>query len=388
MEGVDHIMSRKTNFRSNGHDYYRVSRVIGHDPVTGEPISKQFTGHSKKEADAKCAAFFEKKRSGFTTENKIFGKEADDFIYNVFAKDPKKKDTTKELYISAWKRIIEPSELYISDLDTVDAKAIQAVYNNSRAAFSARNAADKLMKLLYAYLDSNGIARDITGTLVVYKDEIPTAATDDVITWTKDEVETIIDGFSKADPRFRFKFLVILALYSGCRISELLALQYSDIVNGNIIINKQVAYKKQFSQEGKEEKSELVIRPPKSPSSNRLIPIHPMILKELEKHREWHEREMERNHYHTDYIFTTNSGGFVDRHDVQHAMDRYYKRIGIEKKKFHAFRATFATTLAHNGVPIHTVSALLGHADVRVTLKYYVDIPMEDKVTAVNSLAF
>lgn len=90
----------------------------------------------------------------------------------------------------------------------------------------------------------------------------------------------------------------------------------------------------------------------------------------------------------SDYIFTTASGGFVDRHDVQHAMERYYKRIGIEKKKFHAYRATFATTLAHNGVPIHTVSSLLGHADVRVSLKYYVDIPMEDKAVAVNSLKF
>ena len=36
-------------------------------------------------------------------------------------------------------------------------------------------------------------------------------------------------------------------------------------------------------------------------------------------------------HYKTDYIFTTASGGFIDRHDVQHAMERYYKRIGIEK---------------------------------------------------------
>ena len=381
-------MARKTNFASNGHDYYRVSKVIGHDPHSGKPIVKQFTGKSKKEAEAKRDAFLEKKRSGFSTEAKIFGREADDYIYNVFARDPKKKDSTKELYISAWKRIIEPSDLYFSDLKDVDAKLIQEVYNNSKASYSARNAADKLMKLFYAYLDANGVARDVTKSLVVYKDEMPTDSQDDIVTWTEEEAHTILNNFDKADPRFRFRFLVVLAIYAGCRISELLALRYSDIVNGNIIISKQVAYKRQFSQDGKEEKPELVIKPPKTPSSNRLIPVNPAILEELKRHRDWHEREMERNHYKTDYIFTTASGGFIDRHDVQHAMERYYKRIGIEKKKFHAYRATFATTLAHNGVPVQTVSSLLGHADVRITLKYYIDIPMEDKTVAVNSLRF
>lgn len=141
-----------------------------------------------------------------------------------------------------------PSDLYISDLNDVDSKAIQDVYNNSKASFSARNAADKLMKLFYAYLDSNGIARDITSSLVVYKEESSSTGQDDIVTWTDEETEVILNSFDKADPRFRFRFLVVLALYSGCRISELLALKYSDIVNDNIIVNKQIAYKRNFSQ--------------------------------------------------------------------------------------------------------------------------------------------
>ena len=388
MEGADStIMSRKTNFSSNGHDYFRVSKVIGHDPKTGKPIVKQFTGKSKKEAEAKRDEYMNKLRSGFTTETFIFGTIANFYISKVFLKDSKRKDTTKDLYISAWNKIIEPSKIYSMNLNDVDYDKLQDIYDDSTAAYSTRNAAHKLMKLFYRWLDDTRKHRDITKSLVVHRKEIAPKDDDVVITWTEGELKAILNGFEKADPRFRLKFLIILGIYSGCRISELLALKYTDFRNGNIYINKQLSYKKSFdSDDEKKSKSELMLSTPKTDSSSRTIPIHPAIEKALKKHMAWHKREMKENGYATEYVFTSNTGNFLDRHDVYHALDTYYSKIGVEHKKFHAYRATFATMLACKGIPIHTVADLLGHSDVRVTLKYYVNVPKAEKVDAINTI--
>ena len=52
----------------------------------------------------------------------------------------------------------------------------------------------------------------------------------------------------------------------------------------------------------------------------------------------------------------------------------------------HTYRHTFATQLAQNGVPIQTVSALLGHSDISMTTKYYINVAITDKMDAVLTL--
>lgn len=94
-----------------------------------------------------------------------------------------------------------------------------------------------------------------------------------------------------------------------------------------------------------------------------------------------------KNGYRTNYLFTTNAGTLYDRHNIQHAYDRYYARIDVEKKGFHTYRHTFGTNLCRKGVAIQIASSLLGHADINVTAKYYVDVSQDEKQQAVDLLA-
>ena len=45
-------MAKKTNFESNGKEYFRITKTIGHK-ADGTPIRKQFYGTGKKEAEEK-----------------------------------------------------------------------------------------------------------------------------------------------------------------------------------------------------------------------------------------------------------------------------------------------------------------------------------------------
>ncbi|MBE5036174.1 tyrosine-type recombinase/integrase, partial [Gallibacter intestinalis] len=64
-----------------------------------------------------------------------------------------------------------------------------------------------------------------------------------------------------------------------------------------------------------------------------------------------------------------------------------YKRIGVKHRKFHAYRATFATNLARAGVPIEQTAKLLGHGDISVTARYYVHVSAEKQASAVERIA-
>ena len=108
---------------------------------------------------------------------------------------------------------------------------------------------------------------------------------------------------------------------------------------------------------------------------------------ELQKHKLWQKKEMMKNGYRTEYIFTTDSGGFYDKRNINTACNRYYKKIGIEPKGFHTYRHTFGTMLCNRGIPIQTASVLLGHSDINITAKYYINVSLDEKTKAVNALA-
>lgn len=88
------------------------------------------------------------------------------------------------------------------------------------------------------------------------------------------------------------------------------------------------------------------------------------------------------------YVFTTDSGRFIDRHNLDTSFKRVYRKIGVPFHGFHVYRHTVASMMASKGAPIQTVSALLGHDSVTTTSRYYVNVSSKDKLSAVALLGF
>ena len=272
-------------------------------------------------------------------------------------------------------------------LDEVHASTLQEFYNSLNYSKSGLNAIDKVMKRFYRYLEQEGYARNITHSLVLPSKAKPvTRDKNKVIVWDDSEIDAISNGFDKSQKGFRLRFLLVLAYYTGCRISELLALTYTDFIENSVSINKQTVRRAEFTQ-NKKTKYFMDIDPPKSEASYRVLPLTDDAMKELVRHRRWQKEDMLKNGYRTEYLFTTDSGTLYDRHNITHACNRYYDRIGVEWKGFHAYRHTFGANLCRKGIPIQVASKLLGHSDINVTAKYYVEVAMEEKRAAVEALS-
>ena len=151
-----------------------------------------------------------------------------------------------------------------------------------------------------------------------------------------------------------YKFGVILALYTGMRIGELCALQWSDI-NGTIIVINKTLHRIQGIN-----KTVLEVTEPKTKSSNRVIPIPSFLLPMIAQFKS------------SGSVLTNSKGNVVEPRLMQLKFEKYIKECGLSKTNFHALRHTFATRCVEAGFDIKSLSEILGHSDVKITLNRYV----------------
>ena len=154
----------------------------------------------------------------------------------------------------------------------------------------------------------------------------------------------------------KFKFGILLSLYTGMRIGELCALQWEDIGEDYITVNKTL----QRLKDG-HGKTCIVIAEPKSESSIRVIPIFTMLRPFINDFRK-----------ESGYVLQYQNIEFMEPRLMQFHFQRIIKKIGLENTNFHTLRHTFATRCIEAGFDVKTLSEILGHSDVKTTLNRYV----------------
>ncbi|MCH5324195.1 MAG: site-specific integrase [Eubacterium sp.] len=157
------------------------------------------------------------------------------------------------------------------------------------------------------------------------------------------------------------KFGVLLALYTGIRVGELCALQWSDMKATEIVISKTLHRIKDRTG------TILETTEPKTKSSNRIIPIPTFFIPIVEQFRSYGS------------VLKLSNGNIVEPRLMQHKFEKYIKECGLPKTNFHALRHTFATRCVESGFDIKSLSEILGHTDVRTTLNKYVHSSYEQK---------
>ena len=152
---------------------------------------------------------------------------------------------------------------------------------------------------------------------------------------------------------------VLLALNSGLRLGELCALRWSDIDlhAGFLRVEREVQrlYEKGCTR--------LVVQAPKSGSSLRRIPLPADMLSLLAAHKPKNADGI---------CLLTGTAAPLEPRTMQNRHRALLKRAGIPYRNFHALRHTYATRCIEQNVDTKSVSELLGHSDVRITLQTYV----------------
>lgn len=182
---------------------------------------------------------------------------------------------------------------------------------------------------------------------------------------------------SIADP---YKFGVYLCLYTGLRIGELCALRWSDVdsENSTLSVNRTVLRVKN-TMPNADKKTRLLINSPKTPSSERVIPLAGQLNSYLKSLRE------QESAIGNVYVLT-GSSNFIEPRNYYERYKRYLESCGLNGFNFHALRHTFATRCIEAGVDPKVLSEILGHASVRITLDRYVHPSLETKRASMERL--
>ncbi|WP_029318968.1 tyrosine-type recombinase/integrase [Butyrivibrio sp. AE3004] len=181
--------------------------------------------------------------------------------------------------------------------------------------------------------------------------------------------------------------IIIFIMYSGCRVSEVIASKWGQVSEDFTSIKIDRAQSKALKRD---EKGDIIIndnnkiqfvkdiKDPKSESGKRNIPLPKRAQKILK------ELYMKYPHEPDDLIFPAPSGGVYDRVTINKTLIRMEKRAGCTQYYTpHCLRHGYGSYLLSRGVDIKIVSELLGHKDVTTTYNIYIGILKEDKINAV-----
>lgn len=174
---------------------------------------------------------------------------------------------------------------------------------------------------------------------------------------------------------------IYICLYTGLRLGELCALTWGDIyLEHSYLKVRRTLQRIQVVEPPKDPaaaKTKILIDIPKSKSSLRDIPLTPSLQRLLYKIR---------CSSPGCYVLTGEVGRYMDPRTYQKRFHRYLKECGLKSRNFHTLRHQFASNCIAIGVDAKSLSEILGHSNVNITLNRYVHSSMELKRTQLNKL--
>lgn len=183
---------------------------------------------------------------------------------------------------------------------------------------------------------------------------------------------------------------IIIDLFTGIRLGELLGLTWENVNldAGYLKVRKTINRLKDFDKNS-ENRTRIVIGEPKTEHLKRTIPLLNELVTMLKEHKKKQQIE-KQNAYgvYQDYGFVicNELGQPYDPKTFQDFFKRMVKKAGIRDINFHALRHTFATRALEKGIPAKTVSELLGHSTITITLDLYTHVTEDLKKEAIMQL--
>ena len=163
--------------------------------------------------------------------------------------------------------------------------------------------------------------------------------------------------FKKGFLSERDRALFAICLFTGCRVSEALALQTTDLKNGTITFRKSTT---------------------KGKLKTRIVDIQPALAAILADYQPLTQGA----------LFAGMHGrGHLTRYTADKLLRAACSRIGVEGVSTHSFRRTALTQMHNAGIPLRHVQEISGHEDLG-TLQRYLEVSPEQKKEAVSVIGW
>ncbi len=194
-----------------------------------------------------------------------------------------------------------------------------------------------------------------------------------------------VKHFLAAIKEHKFKNVYFLTLFAGLRQGEVLGLTWDcvDFDNSMILINKQLKrsthhkgafYHLDSTKSGKE----------------RYIAVAPAVKQMLQRQKAWQQECAEKAgaswNNEWNLVFTNELGDHLCHSTVYNNYKRIVKKLGIETKRFHDLRHTYAVASLESGDDIKTVQDNMGHATASFTLDVYGHVSKQMKMKSAKNM--
>lgn len=348
------------------------ARILKGYTQEGKAMYKSLYAYSYSEAKAKKLEYLmHLSEKNEIAETGTFGEVLSMFLQH-------KKYQVKESTFACYSNIIEQhlrpefGKIPLSKLDSnlienFIAEKLTCGRKDRSGGLSGKTVRDILMvfSLILKYADNTGLIK--IGRIHY---ALPQSEKKEVNIFTLEE-EKILTVYSIASDNCQ-KFGMCLSLYTGLRIGELCALQWKNLdLDKALIYVRGTLMRINNTDKDSNSKTKIVINTPKTSAGRRAIPIPSFLIPKLVELRGANQRE-------EDY-FLTGTEKYIEPSNYYVKYRKWLKEMQLPERSFHTLRHTFATRCVESGFDIKTLSEILGHADVNITLNRYVHSSLEHK---------
>ena len=371
------------SIEKRGKNSYRLVCLAGYD-LQGKPIKKTKTIHgTKKEAEIELAKFVADVQNGMLVEGKSLK-------FSEFTEIWKRDYASKELAPSTYKRYcriletrllpyfghfyinkIKPTDImHFYDLLSRDTQLVRKKDNNGKKTLKPLSGKTILEhhRLLRAMLHK-AVYWQLIVANPAERVQPPKARKPKRRSYDDEQTKLLLESLELLSSEdTKYKVAIILTVFTGVRLGELMGLEWTDVdfKNGIISINRSSQY---LSDMG------VFTKVPKTESSIREIAIPEFIISLLEEYKLWYEEqkliygELWTN---SDRLFVQADGKPMHPSTISKWFVKYVGQIGLPVINFHGLRHTNASLLVAQNIDIAVISARLGHAQISTTLDFYV----------------
>lgn len=184
------------------------------------------------------------------------------------------------------------------------------------------------------------------------------------------------------EDQIKYKVAIILTIFTGVRLGELMGLEWQDIdlKTGIVSINRSSQY---LADKG------VFTKTPKTESSIREVAIPDFVVSLLEQYKLWYDEQKSFcGELWTDSnrLFVQADGKPMHPSTISKWFVKYVGQIGLPVINFHGLRHTNATLLISQNIDVAVVAARLGHAQITTTFNFYVHPIISHNRNAGNAL--
>ena len=371
------------SIEKRGKNSYRLSCLAGYN-LQGKPIKKTKTVHgTKKEAEIELAKFVADVQNGMVIEGKSLK-------FSEFTEIWKRDYGSKELAPSTYKRYCRMLEtrllpyfghFYVNKIKPTDIMQFYDLLSKDTQLVRKKdNEGNKTLKPLSGktILEHHRLLRAMLHKAVYWQVIVsnpaecvqpPKAKKPKRKYYDDDQCKILLENLEQLDEeQIKYKTAIILTVFTGVRLGELMGLEWNDIDfrNGIVSINRSSQY---LADTG------VFTKVPKTESSIREVAIPDFVISLLEEYKLWYEEQ--KSLYgelwiNSNRLFVQADGKPMHPSTISKWFVKFIGQIGLPVINFHGLRHTNATLLIAQNIDVAVVAARLGHAQITTTFNFYV----------------